>query len=136
MGVALHNLAPDYMADMHPGAKAWIHRLYSLDGLAMPEAATARHGSALTHALAQPAKPGELGMMDTARDANLFLECWERAGWIIRDAEPSPTTSQHFAGVGGGKPGKRKPASSSYAVEFGYSANTTSESLLEYIRRP
>lgn len=46
--------------------------------------------------------------IDNVSVADQTLEAAERAGLIVRDAKPAPTSSQVWFGVGGSPPGVRK----------------------------
>lgn len=110
-------MTPDYTAKLHRGAFDWIHRCYSI-GTA--------HGSQLVEAIA--------GIGNNTRVADEILEVWLKAGWITQHENPSPTHDQLFLGVGGRPPGKRPSKATAHPIEFGYSANYESQSLLEFVR--
>lgn len=114
----------EYAAGLHPAAKDWIHRCWSTGHA---------HGAQLAEGLGT-FRDKQLGLMNSPTWADMILEALDAEGWIVRDAAPSPTVSQVFAGVGGRAPGVRASAAASYAHEFGYSPCRDSPGLVAYIR--
>ncbi len=114
-----------------PGARDWVHRIYSLGS---------QRGSDLVEALGRPnpERRSGAGLSDNCALADRLLDWLVDNGWI----EPvcyDPSICQRFFGVGGRAPGRnpRAPkwrASHTYPQEWTFHIGT-SRAIGDYVRR-